>query len=668
VGVQTAWAHTDPPGAAAIGINLSLAAFRADGVTPVFPLSDEVTQCETIIYQATVAWAGGMNASFFGGTITIFTPDGPDADSVPDPHDVTPVGGIPCLGDPGDSTGEGCDGTPGFIKSQQVSFTADVADCAAMPFLEATVLYEGGTAHLGANNTPAGSASTFLSNPVVCCVQDGDFCNGVEFCDPNKAGQFCAGGAVCDSNNTGGDGITHTGTCANGVPLAEFQEVSRHGISADTYQDTFDSIVDCGLRPVFVDGYDVGGQTFFNATFRPAGPASVARHGLTGTEYQDLFDELIEDGFRLHQVDSYLDGGQVRYAAIFEVRSGPNFAAFHGFDDAEYDDTVDNLADDGYVPVNVSTVVAGQRFWTALFEQVTATGWTVESVPVADYQATFDANVAAGRIPIYVHGFTAAGGPHLTGIWVDPVGGSTMAVHGLSSDDYQDAFDSNIAAGRFTRYTTGYDDGAGNARFAAVWRGRPNTLLNQAPPLITNQTTATFGFAADNPFTTFQCRLDVAPFGACSSPSMLTSLSEGYHTYSVRAVDRELILDLSPASHTWLVDVTPPVIDIVAPAVNTKTVNGEPKDDEVEITTVIGWADVVADVTDNLSGVATVQFKVDGIPVAGVMVDVDTWKFTFEPDQNGEHIYLVEVVATDNAANSNTASIQILGVKTNKPN
>jgi hypothetical protein len=110
------------------------------------------------------------------------------------------------------------------------------------------------------------------------------------------------------------------------------------------------------------------------------------------------------------------------------------------------------------------------------------------------------------------------------------------------------------------------------------------------------------------------------------------------------------------------------VIDIVAPAVNTKTVNGEPKDDEVEITTVIGWADVVADVTDNLSGVATVQFKVDGIPVAGVMVDVDTWKFTFEPDQNGEHIYLVEVVATDNAANSNTASIQILGVKTNKPN
>ncbi|MGH9252919.1 MAG: hypothetical protein ACRD0W_25925, partial [Acidimicrobiales bacterium] len=334
----------------------------------------------------------------------------------------------------------------------------------------------------------------------------------------------------------------------------------------------------------------------------------------------------------------------------------------------QYADAVDDLADGGFVPVNVSTVEwGGQFFWTALFEQVDATGWTIESVPVAAYQATFDANVAAGRIPIYVHGFTTATGPYLTGIWVDPVGGSTAAVHGLSSNDYQDAFDSNMAAGRFTRYTTGYDDGAGNARFAAVWRGRPNTSLTQTPPLVTNQTSATFGFAADNPFTTFECRLDLGSYGACSSPSMLTSLSEGYHTYSVRAVDRERIRDLSPATHTWLVDVTPPEIDLVAPVAATKTVHGELKNNNSETTTVIGWADFVADVTDNLSGVATVEFEVDGVPVAGVQVDAETWQFEFEPDQNGEHLYLIEVIATDHASNSSTASMEILGVATGKP-
>jgi hypothetical protein len=101
--------------------------------------------------------------------------------------------------------------------------------------------------------------------------------------------------------------------------------------------------------------------------------------------------------------------------------------------------------------------------------------------------------------------------------------------------------------------------------------------------------------------------------------------------------------------------------------VDTKTVNGVLKDDPVEMTTVIGWADVVADVTDNLSGVASVQFKVGGVPVASVMVDGDTWTFEFGPNQNGEHVYLIEVIATDVATNSSTSSIQVLGVATGKP-
>jgi|GEM_PF-770166 len=455
--------------------------------------------------------------------------------------------------------------------------------------------------------------------------------------------------------------------CGIDLPPEGLSEVSRHGIPAECYQDVFNMIVARGYMPTFADGYDADGQTFFNATFRPAAGAWVARHGLTGDEYQALFDELTGDGYRLHQIDSYLQGGEVRYAAIFQVRQGPGFAAFHGYNDAEYGDAVDSLASSGYVPVNVSTVEAGgQLYWTALFEQVGPAGWTIESVPAADYQDTFDANVDAGRVPIYVHGFTTGDGPYLTGIWVDPVGGSTAAVHGFTGAEYQDAFDANMAAGRFTRYTTGYDDGAGNHLFAAVWRGRPNAALTQTPPAVTNQTSATFGFDGDNPFTTFECKLDLGAWLPCQSTKTYSSLAEGFHTVAVRAVDRERIIDLSPATHTWLVDVTPPEIDITLPAVNTKTVHGVLKADPVGMTTVIGWADVFADVTDNLSGVASVQFKVNGVPVAGSQVDADTWTFVFEPDQKGEHIYVVEVIATDNATNSSTASIQILGVATGK--
>ena len=450
-----------------------------------------------------------------------------------------------------------------------------------------------------------------------------------------------------------------------------FTEVARHGVSAACYQDLFNQITSDGYRPVFVDGFDVSGDLFFNATFRPAGPASVAQHGLTGTQYQDLFDDLTADGFRLHQVDSYRDGGGVRYAAIFEQRAGPPVAAFHGLTDAEYADQFDTLADAGYVAVNVSTVeLGGQLFWTGLFEQVAVNGWTAETVPAANYQDTFDANVAAGRTPIYVHGFSTGAGPYVTGIWVDPIGGSTAAVHGLSSPDYQGAWEANTGAGRFTRAVTGYDDGGGNAVFGAVWRNRPDTSLSSTPPAVTNQTNASFGMTANNPFTTLECRLDGGSFTACATPKSLAGLDEGFHTFHARAVDRELIRDLSPASYTWLVDVTPPVASITTPANLTKTVHGELKNEPVLMTTVIGWADVAANVTDNLSGVASVVFKVNGVIVPAANVahapGSDTWSFQFAPHLNGEQIYTIEVFAVNGATNASSDAIQVIGVKAGK--
>jgi hypothetical protein len=189
-----------------------MAAFRADGVTPVLP--GEVTQCETIIYQATVFWGGGDAAAFSGGTITITPPGGA-------PVDVTGGTGIvPCVGGTfnGPNPEDQCEGAPPSYVSQPLPFTASVADCSATPTLVASVLYEGGVSHIGDNNTtgPIG-AETSLPIAVVCCQQDGDFCNGVEFCDPAAVGPFC--GVPCNGNP--GDGVTHTGTCAFGPAQAD---------------------------------------------------------------------------------------------------------------------------------------------------------------------------------------------------------------------------------------------------------------------------------------------------------------------------------------------------------------------------------------------------------------------------------------------------------------
>jgi outer membrane protein OmpA-like peptidoglycan-associated protein len=56
----------------------------------------------------------------------------------------------------------------------------------------------------------------------------------------------------------------------------------------------------------------------------------------------------------------------------------------------------------------------------------------------------------------------------------------------------------------------------------------------------------------------FQCSVDGASFAACSSPGSLTGLTDGTHTFAVRALNSAG--DPGPATtRTWTVDTTPPV-------------------------------------------------------------------------------------------------------------
>jgi len=58
----------------------------------------------------------------------------------------------------------------------------------------------------------------------------------------------------------------------------------------------------------------------------------------------------------------------------------------------------------------------------------------------------------------------------------------------------------------------------------------------------------------------FECSLDGAAFSACASPVDYNGLAEGSHTFSVRAVDIAARPDPTPASFTWVIDLTAPTI------------------------------------------------------------------------------------------------------------
>jgi len=108
----------------------------------------------------------------------------------------------------------------------------------------------------------------------------------------------------------------------------------------------------------------------------------------------------------------------------------------------------------------------------------------------------------------------------------------------------------------------------------------PDTSLTGQPANPSNSATATFSFAgSDNqtppPMIAFQCRLDSqAPgdFGPCSTPKTYSGLTEGSHTFDVRALDLAGNADPTPATFTWRVDTAAPQTTITAaPAATTSS-------------------------------------------------------------------------------------------------
>jgi hypothetical protein len=248
-------------------------------------------------------------------------------------------------------------------------------------------------------------------------------------------------------------------------------ELTRHGIPAASYQTEFDHIVTSGYRLVWIDGYEVGGNTFFNVIFRAAdGVPWVARHGLTAAQYQTEFNQWTGQGYRLKHIESYLQGGAIRYAAIFIKKAGPGFLAYHGKDAAGHQQAFDCLIGQGWVPVNISVVSpGGQRTHAALYEKLDAGSfWTKNFMTPNEYQTEFDANVQAGRKLVYLNAYRHGSSTRLTAIWHQKAPAPFVASHGMTGPQFQTAFDSNLASGFLTRAIAGYE-ASGSARFAAFW-------------------------------------------------------------------------------------------------------------------------------------------------------------------------------------------------------
>jgi hypothetical protein len=88
----------------------------------------------------------------------------------------------------------------------------------------------------------------------------------------------------------------------------------------------------------------------------------------------------------------------------------------------------------------------------------------------------------------------------------------------------------------------------------------PQTTLTSKPDALVSSTSASFAFTSE-PGSRFECKLDNGSFTGCSSPQSYTDLSEGSHTFEVRATD-EAGNTGSPADYVWTIEEP---ADITAP-------------------------------------------------------------------------------------------------------
>jgi hypothetical protein len=88
-------------------------------------------------------------------------------------------------------------------------------------------------------------------------------------------------------------------------------------------------------------------------------------------------------------------------------------------------------------------------------------------------------------------------------------------------------------------------------------RAAPETTIDSGPSGIVSSSSARFTFSSSEESSTFECSLDGAEFGACTSPVSYTGLAAGAHSFDVRATDPAGNPDDTPARRDWTYDIAP---------------------------------------------------------------------------------------------------------------
>jgi hypothetical protein len=251
--------------------------------------------------------------------------------------------------------------------------------------------------------------------------------------------------------------------------------VARINMTSQQYQQTFNDLTGKGFRLASISGYNFQGDDRYAAVFMktpvPGMTAWVARHGMSSQQYQQAFDGYVGQGYRLADVSGYQVGSDARYAALWVKAPGPAFVARHGLTSQQYQQAFNQYVSQGFRLTHVSGYgVNNQAYYAAIWEKNNGTPFVARhGMSSQQYQQAFNQYTSQGYRLTDVSGYAVGNQTLYAAIWAKVGGPGYVARHGLSSGDYlqdnQQYLNQGFAPVRVDGYTSGNQD-----RYAGIWQ------------------------------------------------------------------------------------------------------------------------------------------------------------------------------------------------------
>lgn len=157
------------------------------------------------------------------------------------------------------------------------------------------------------------------------------------------------------------------------------------------------------------------------------------------------------------------------FVASWEKGSGA-WQARHGLSNADYQRVFNDMLAQGYRLKSVSGYeVGGQDRYAAIWDKSAGGAFAARhGLSSADYQTAFNQMMAQGYRLKMVNGYSVGGKDRYAAIWEKTASPAWAARHNLSAADYQKAFDDMLKQGYRLRWISTYVVG-GQDRYAAIW-------------------------------------------------------------------------------------------------------------------------------------------------------------------------------------------------------